>query len=230
MIKDFIENFYKTKIQSIYEDDYVIWYPDSDPRNWIAFLRNRTVYYDRNFVYKVFQKRNDMDQFEKFLKNYRGDLQLISSCKKDDAIIFQFNKLPGETILSNQLIDLDLDELKKWFKNQAIEIHNTGIRCYNKYDEYKIKRDPYGIGFIFCFCDWSHSNLLYDQENNKLHLVDLDPVNWVSRNIWYCIVRDHFRLFIKQFKLKGLDDSSYVAHLVDTVVEELDKEIPLFLD
>jgi len=218
--KDFIENFYKTDIKPMFKDDYA---------------SSRAVYCDNDFVYKVFQKKKDVDQFEKFLKSYKGDLQLISCCKSDDTIIFQFNKLPGETVLNlsrnNKFINLNLDQLMKWFKDQCIEIHNTGIRCYNKYDEYKIKNDHYGAGFVFCFCDWTSGNFLYDQNNNQLHLVDLEPSNWIPRNVWYCIVRDHFKSFIKQFNnLEKLDDPSYVSNLEDKIVEELDKEIPLFLD
>ena len=116
-----------------------------------------------------------------------------------------------------------------WFKQQVHEIHNSGVRCYEKYDEYKIKNDPWGNGFVFTFCDWTNGNFLYNEATQKLYLVDLEPVNWIPRNVWNCVIRDHFSTFIKNFNnIKGLEDPKYIAHLEDIIAKELGNEIALF--
>ena len=52
----------------------------------------------------------------------------------------------------------------------------------------------------------------------------------MPRNIWDCVIREQFKSFIRNFEhIKELDDVDYVLHLEDTVQEELNKEIPVFL-
>tara|TARA_B100000073_G_C23584086_1_gene513523 strand:- start:23 stop:706 length:684 start_codon:yes stop_codon:yes gene_type:complete len=217
--KDIVEDIFKTKVTSMFKGDYA---------------SSRAVYSDDLFVYKVFKQSKIVDQFEMFLKNYNGDLKLLDVVRDNDSTIFKFNKLPGRTIDSlvneNKTIPLELVELKQWFKNQVKEIHNAGVKCYEKYDEYKIKEDPWGQGFIFTFCDWSRGNYIYDEKSKKLFLVDLEPSNWMPRNIWDCVIREQFKSFIRSFEhIKELDNYQYVLHLEDTIQEELNNEIPMFL-
>ncbi len=217
--KDIVENIFKTKVTSMFKGDYA---------------SSRAVYSDDSFVYKVFKQSKIVDQFEMFLKNYKGDLKLLDVFKDDNSTIFKFNKLQGQTVdhlmKENKTIPLDVVTLKEWFKTQVKEIHNAGVRCYEKYDEYKIKQDPWGQGFIFTFCDWSKGNFIYNETDKKLYLVDLEPSNWMPRNIWDCVIREQFKSFIRNFEhIKELDDVDYVLHLEDTVQEELNKEIPVFL-
>lgn len=215
--KSIVQDVFKTEVDSVYKDN---------------FASSRAVYSDSNFIYKVFRKESSVDQFKKFLQNYQGDLKLLATHENNDLVIFKMNKLPGETILlrheNKKKTSIDLPVLMSWFKQQVHEIHNTGIRCYNKYDEYKIKNNPNGDGFIFTFCDWTNGNFLYNESDGKMYLVDLEPVNWIPRNIWSCIVRDHFSTFIKNFDIKGLEDPKYVSHLEDLIVEQLSEEIALF--
>jgi hypothetical protein len=215
--KSIVEEIFNTKVKAMYKNDYA---------------SSRAVYSDSNFIYKVFRKETVVEQFKKFLQNYQGDLKLLDTYESDELVIFKMNKLPGETMLlrckDKNKTSIDLPVLMSWFKQQVHEIHNTGVRCYNKYDEYKIKDDPWGNGFIFTFCDWTNGNFLYNEIDKKLYLIDLEPVNWIPRNIWNCIVRDHFRTFIKNFAVKGLEDPNYVSHLEDIIVEQLSKEIALF--
>lgn len=216
--KNIVEDVFKTKVTSVYKDNYT---------------SSCAVYSDDDFIYKVFRKEAIVDQFKKFLHNYNGDLKLLDTHENHEVSIFKMNKLPGETILSrhenNKPTNIDLPELMSWFKKQVHEIHNSGVRCYEKYDEYKIKNDPWGNGFVFTFCDWTNGNFLYNEATQKLYLVDLEPVNWIPRNVWNCVIRDHFSTFIKNFNnIKGLEDPKYIAHLEDIIAKELGNEIALF--
>tara|TARA_B100001094_G_C18141047_1_gene777894 strand:- start:28 stop:753 length:726 start_codon:yes stop_codon:yes gene_type:complete len=216
--QDIVENVYQTSVTPIAKNDY---------------SSKRAVYSDDQFVYKVIKQSRDDNQFELFLKNYQGDLKLLDVYRENDLVIFKIRKLFGKTISQlakeNDHISLNIDTLTQWFKTQVKEIHNTGVRCYKKYDSYKIKNDPWGKGFVYTFVDWNNSNYIYNKNINKLYLVDLEPANWISRNIWDCVVRDHFNKFIKSFDHIDYDDKQYISKLEDSVQQELDKEIPLFL-
>ena len=214
--KDIVEQIYNTNVKSVFKNDYA---------------SSRAVYSDDAFVYKVFKHSKIVDQFEMFLKNYRGDLKLLDVFKDTECAIFKFNKLPGKTM--NELVDediaLDLDTLTEWFKDQVKHIHLAGVQCYERYNEFKIKQDPWEQGFVYAFFDWNRSNYIYDETTNKLYLVDLEPSNWVPRNVWDCIIRDHFTKFIKSFDHIILNDKNYISQLEDNVQQQLNKEIPLFL-
>ena len=81
--KDIVENIFKTNVTSMFKGDYV---------------SSRAVYSDDSFVYKVFKQSKIVDQFEMFLKNYKGDLKLLDVFKDDSSTIFKFNKLQGQTV------------------------------------------------------------------------------------------------------------------------------------
>ncbi len=215
--KDIIEEVFETRVSSVYKDDYA---------------SSRAVYSDSDYIYKVFHKEAVVESFKKFLQNYEGDLKLLATHENNDMAIFKMNKLPGETLLlrhkDKKKTSIDLTTLMSWFKQQVHEIHNTGIRCYEKYDQFKFGNNAWDGGFIFAFCDWTNGNILYNEQSKKLYLVDLEPINWIPRNIWNCVVRDHFSTFIKNFDVKGLEDPKYVSHLEDIIVEQLSNEIALF--
>ena len=62
-IIDIVEDVFKTKVTSIFKQDYA---------------SSRAVYSDESFVYKVFKQSKVVDQLEMFLKNYNGDLKLLN--------------------------------------------------------------------------------------------------------------------------------------------------------
>jgi len=212
--KDIVEHTYNTSVKSIFKHDYT---------------SNRAVYSDDEFVYKVFIHNKMVNQNEMFFKNYRGDLKLLDVFKDDECTIFKFNNLPGTSVNESEDVALSLDTLTKWFKDQVKHIHFAGVQCYKEHDEFKIKQDPWGQGFVYAFFDWNPTNYIYDKKTNKLYLVDLEPTNWIPRNVWNCVIRDHFSTFIKNFNgIEGLEDPKYVAHLEDVIAKELGNEIALF--
>lgn len=214
--KDIVEHTYNTNVKSIFKHDYA---------------SSRAVYLDDEFVYKVFIHDKMVDQNEMFFKNYHGDLKLLDVFKDDECTIFKFNKLPGTSInqLADEDVTLSLDTLTKWFKDQVKHIHLAGVQCYKKYDEFKIKQDPWEQGFVYAFFDWNPTNYIYDKTTNKLYLVDLEPTNWIPRNAWNCVIRDHYRNFIQNFNHITLDDKEYITQLEDSVHQQLNEEISLFL-
>ncbi len=230
--KELVEQVFNTKVSSIDKQDY---------------SSGNAVYSDDSFVYKVTASSKHFDCFVSFLKNYQGDLKLLDVYKEDDpneflkATILKFKKLPGLSLkqysenrnLPKVFLDFSLSEIKQWYKDTVKEIHHTGIRCYNQDKNFLISESPLSQGYIFTFFDWNSSNIIYDEEQGKLQLVDLEPINWIPRNVWTTVVRDHYMRYLfsfpEYFKIRNnLYTAKDVSTLEDEVHAELEKDIPSF--
>ena len=164
------------------------------------------IFEDKDYIYKVFYRdmmfngihfKNDqhmVNMYVKFFQNYDGDMQLSEYYLDDNCAILQIHKLPGIKIADvNNKINIDIIEAGEWFAEQCIQIHSAGMRCVEKHKEFQIERNIFDTGYYFVFSDWNKDNILYDQDKNKLYLIDLQPINWLPADLWNGILRSQWK-------------------------------------
>jgi hypothetical protein len=93
----------------------------------------------------------------------------------------------------NNKINIDIIEAGEWFAEQCTQIHSAGMRCVEKHKEFQIERNIFDTGYYFVFSDWNKDNILYDQDKNKLYLIDLQPINWLPADLWNGILRSQWK-------------------------------------
>ena len=121
---------------------------------------------------------------------------------------------------------MSLPKAVTWFQDQIIEIHNTGIRCHERYEQFKVGNDPWGYGFVFTFSDWHGQNILFDSKTKKLHLVDFEPIDWIPFNTWQLLIEDHLKAFLNGFPHQWkLDHKIYQNDIVKTIVQKVRHEL-----
>ncbi len=199
------------------------------------------VFEDDNFFYKVFyrdlmvngvhfnNKKYMVDLYIKFFHNYEGDLQLNDYYTDSNCTIVQLKKLPGVPISKFKgRTNFNREQLYDWFVEQCKQIHFAGMRCKEKYKMFRTPNHIFKGGYYFMFSDWNKDNILYDSKTNKLHLVDLQPINWIPNDLWTCTVKSQWAELIlamaPQLKTELTRDSvinrnalSDINHLRDTL-------------
>jgi len=194
------------------------------------------MYADDQFVYKVFLGSRQHEQFELFLKNYQGSMQILDVYRQGTSTnflklsIFKINKIPGMTLTNigeeKLSFEMSLPKAVTWFRDQIIEIHNTGIRCNERYEQFKVGNDPWDHGFVFTFSDWHGQNILFDSKTKKLHLVDFEPIDWIPVNTWQLLIKDQLRSFLNGFPDEWKRHHKLYRHdIVRKITQELQDDL-----